>query len=753
MLVTSEMMLNGTGRRIFCATIAGAISLLLINVSHAYAQSVCGLTNTSPCIVPNGTTILRVETTGNGSSVQNLGVVDEDIDTLDDLSGVDNVGSVGGNIRTSGDGSNISNAGTVTGFIETRGENSAITNSGSADAVFARAVNSSVINSGTTNQDVTLGALNSTFENSGTVNGNIFSFGSGVRVINTDSIGGFIQTTGDNSTVENTGTVGASNTGAFDDAVAIGGLNTRFNNSGDVLGQILTVGVETAIINTGMAGSILVADSAVGANVTNSGIVASDINVQAADVSVENSGTVQGAILALRENAAITNSGGVAGRVETSGAVSRVTNSGAIGSFSGAGDNTRLINSGLIGRSGADSITFLGSGASLAVLPGSIIKGNISFLGGGTQTLEIGNGLSIDYTFSATPNRIMTNGAPFILSGNRLATLDSTIFSTQDEQLADLTSGISSVLDRRLYGLRLQRQETATRSRSSAAGASPAAAQAVWIDTFGSYRNQDSDGAVTSNTQWVGGLMFGTDPVDIGGVQTGFFVGGSKGRVKTDTDSQSVDSQSFFVGTYATTQGAGLTFDLALTAGYSSFDQERQVLNNLVAGGVETATADFDGWFVSPALTVTKPVEIAGHRLEGSLALRYAGLFLDGYTESGATANQTVDSRNVHIGVMRLQIAAPFESVSADGSFLSYRLRAGFEARTNFGGDTIEGALLGQDISFNPGGDDSVLGGYLSLSGEYLMTNGMNIEAGAEGIIESTGSYQVSAYAGLEIRF
>ncbi len=689
-------MLHGTWIRILSAAIAGTIFPLLISVSDASAQSVCGLSNTSSCVVPSGTTILRVETTGNGSSVQNLGRVDGDIDTLDDLSGVDNVGSVGGNIRTSGDGSNISNAGTVAGFIETRGENSAITNSGSADEVFARAANARVTNSGTVVQNVTLNEMDATFANSGTINGNVLTFGSGARVTNTNSIGGFIQTVGENSVVENTGTVGASNTGMFDDAIAIGGRNTRFSNFGVVRGQVLTVGIETEIVNAGTAGFISVGSSA---------------------------------------------------------ADSRVSNSGSIGSFSSASDNTQLINSGSIGRSGADSITFLGSGASLAVLPGSIIQGNISFQGGGTQTLEIGNGLSLDYTFSATPNRIMTNGAPFILSGNRLAAVDSTIFSTQDEQLADLTGGIASVLDSRFYGLRSQRQETATRSLSSVSGASPASAQAVWIDTFGSYRNQDSDGSVTSNTQWVGGLMLGTDPVDIGGVQTGFFVGGSKGRVKTDTDSQSVDSQSFFVGTYATTQGAGLTFDLALTAGYSSFDQERQVLNNLATGGVETATADFDGWFVSPALTVTKPVEIAGHRLEGSLALRYAGLFLDGYTESGATANQTVDSRNVHIGVMRLQIAAPFESVSADGSFLSYRLRAGLEARTNFGGDTIEGALLGQDISFNPGGDDSVLGGYLSLSGEYLMANGMNIEAGAEGIIESTGSYQVSAYAGLEFRF
>ncbi|MEP3279242.1 MAG: autotransporter outer membrane beta-barrel domain-containing protein, partial [Stappiaceae bacterium] len=168
---------------------------------------------------------------------------------------------------------------------------------------------------------------------------------------------------------------------------------------------------------------------------------------------------------------------------------------------------------------------------------------------------------------------------------------------------------------------------------------------------------------------------------------------------------------------------------------------------------LETATADFSGWFVSPELTITKPTVLLGRRLETSLALRYAGLFLDGYTEGGTTAPLTVDDRDVHIGVARLQLAAPYENIFADGSAFRYRLKAGIEARTNFGGETIAGALLGQNISFNPGGDDNTLGGYVGLSGEYDTGGGLVLTAGTEGLVETTGSYQFSGRAGVKFRF
>ncbi|RBW54996.1 autotransporter outer membrane beta-barrel domain-containing protein [Ruegeria sp. A3M17] len=171
------------------------------------------------------------------------------------------------------------------------------------------------------------------------------------------------------------------------------------------------------------------------------------------------------------------------------------------------------------------------------------------------------------------------------------------------------------------------------------------------------------------------------------------------------------------------------------------------------SGGVETISADFDGWFVNPAVTITKPTQIAGHAIEGSFGVQYAGLFLDSYTETGTASPQTIDSRTVHMGIARLKLAAPKQKITGDGSILTYRLQAGLDARTNFGGDSIDGVLLGQNISFNTGGDNNTLGGFLNVSGEYQTQNGLTISAGTEAIFETSGSYQLSGRVGVEFRF
>ena len=129
-----------------------------------------------------------------------------------------------------------------------------------------------------------------------------------------------------------------------------------------------------------------------------------------------------------------------------------------------------------------------------------------------------------------------------------------------------------------------------------------------------------------------------------------------------------------------------------------------------------------------------------------------AGLFLDSYSESGTSAPQSFDSRDVHVGVARLQVALPARKVTANGSLMRYRIEARLEARTNFGGDSVDGILLGQNISFNTG-DDNALGSFLSLAGEYQAQSGLIISARTEAIYETSGSYQVSARAGVEFKF
>ncbi|MEP3275687.1 MAG: autotransporter outer membrane beta-barrel domain-containing protein [Stappiaceae bacterium] len=562
-----------------------------------------------------------------------------------------------------------------------------------------------------------------------------------IRTFGHDTYGIKTEATAEGARITNSGTISTTIENAY--AIQVGGASTSVTNSGIIntaaqsAHGVQAFGASTTIRNTGSINTV-------GAQAHGIQLLAG-----ATSSSVFNGGTVKTTgkrahgIEAISAGSVITNTGSIVTEAEE-----------AIG-ISALGTNGQTFNSGRI-KSTDFAVVIEGANSILTLQPGSVIEGKIQFDNGTpTQTLAVENGLSINKTLTGVvPGTINPNGAPMAISGTQVAVVDPTNLSTQDEQLADLTGGISSALQNRLSGVRNNSTGTVATSGPFDTALSPVdPGHPFWIEGFGSYRQQEASSPAVETQQWVGGFVIGADDLLRDNLRAGFFGGAAWGGVEADFNSQDTDSQSFFVGSYASLLKAGLIFDLALTVGYSDFDQERSVANNLVAGGLETATADFSGWFVSPELTVTKPTVILGRRLEGSLALRYAGLFLDSYTESGTTAPLTVDNRDVHIGVARLQLAAPFESLNADGSAFRYKVKAGVEARTNFGGDTIDGALLGQNISFNPGGDDNTLGGYVGLSGEYDTGGGLVLSASTEGLIDTTGSYQFSGRAGVKFRF
>ena len=70
--------------------------------------------------------------------------------------------------------------------------------------------------------------------------------------------------------------------------------------------------------------------------------------------------------------------------------IGQIHNAGRIEQIETSGDNVRVVNSGRIGRGGAeDGITFQGDNVILELRRGTLIQGDISFRGAGTRTLEI----------------------------------------------------------------------------------------------------------------------------------------------------------------------------------------------------------------------------------------------------------------------------------------------------------------------------------------------------------------------------
>ena len=54
-------------------------------------------------------------------------------------------------------------------------------------------------------------------------------------------------------------------------------------------------------------------------------------------------------------------------------------------------------------------------------------------------------------------------------------------------------------------------------------------------------------------------------------------------------------------------------FDVAMTGGITSNDSTRQVAHNLAPAGQETATASYNGWFVSPEFTYGVRIPVASN--------------------------------------------------------------------------------------------------------------------------------------------
>jgi hypothetical protein len=629
--------------------------------------------------------------------------------------------------------------------------------------------------------------------NSGTVLGQPGGGGAGFAgfsinsVVNTGSIQGDIDGIGsDNSigSIINSGIIrGLTADGVFADTT----LNSLFN-SGTIIGGVDGVyAVDIAsLVNTGLLQG------------------ARDEGVYAFDTigSLTNFGTIRGGDDGVQAEAlaSLVNHGvieGVDDGVDVSeGPIDSLINYGVIaGGDSAPGSKSgvvgavirNLVNSGTISSLGfAIEERGPGGDTNLTLNAGSILIGLID-LGGGTNILNIGAGRSLNSRFD-TDDGIATLPVLGLLAGHLVAfdgtatqrqvvAVDQSAFFGFDDALHALVSGIGHTVRVRQSALRTN-PALGFASRFAAGEETSLAAfsdldlvetpdldpNRFWIEAFGSYRQDQSDRTGGDFDHLTGGLVAGVDvPLDAitsVGVMAGFAASTSE----NETNTQETDTQSYYAGVYASTQAAGLTWDASLTLGYTDYDQERITANNLVANGLETARADFGGWFINPQFTMTREAGnplagagfgslVAAQTLEQSLTLSYAGLLLDGYTETGTTNPLTLNGRDVHVASARAAIALPFERNEADGALTTLRLIGGLEARTQFGDDSVSGTLLGQTVSTTLSDDDAAFGGFLGLSGEYQTTTGLTAYANAEALLETNSAWQASATAGLRIAF
>ena len=618
----------------------------------------------------------------------------------------------------------------------------------------------------------------------------------------------------------------------------LAGGDITLQNAGSIYGEFMGVSTFVGTVNAYNSGSIrsdfAPAINGVIVNLTNSGTVASSGAmgvgaVMEANVVNNAGGSIFGAFAGIQVqngNTTVFNAGSITGTfagIDGSGGFTSVVNTGLIaadptmflsagvvgfplnltnyGTIIGetavlaAGGGSTIVNAGwLIGSYASIDLTASG-GDTITFLPGSRLIGSVELGFGAPSTVNIMTGRDIAWliTFGAcgcgglVENQSIVNflgGAPGIVVGNQIATLDPTAFGQTDKVLMNFTGWISSILANRMGDGGLGNAAfaafapvaspvvaTATEAFASVlpatayaadkgVGAVPQAGMvdrhsgtAVWTNAFGGFRNQQADGPnLASRSTGYGGAI-GIDGQWRPDLRVGAFIGAGQGNFDVDRNSQSIDSDYVYGGVYGRFEWLTHFLDWAVQAGRSDNKSQRLVANNMAPGGLETASASYDGWYVSPEIAygVRLPIN-ANMTLTPTARVRYLTGQFDSYNETGSAQTLSVGTRNLQNLEERFELALTlYEPMSA--GIIKTTATLGALAQQRIGDRTIDTVLIGQDLAFATPGQNSSFGGFAGLAFDYRITSSANIYGGVEAAIMDDRSTTATARGGVRVRF
>jgi hypothetical protein len=723
----------------------------------------------------------------------NAGNIDQYLSAITNGNGVtvvSNSGRVGQGLYAatfgSGNGTTVAtNSGSIAGDLtaETTGNGTtAVLNSGAIAQYLLASTNgdgaTSVRNTGDIGGELraeVLGNGTTTVVNSGPVGSNLSAntHGNGTTsVTNSGSVGSFIF----------------ANTG--------GNGNTTVTNSGRVADYVEVYVIadgNATLINTGSVGSYLSATVSNGSTtVVNSGTVGGGLYTAVfggGDVSVSNSGSIGEDLTATTNNygsVIVTNTGRIGWylmAVNYGDGTTTVVNSGSIWrgaqvSTQGTG-SSNLVNSGFItNTSGPLAIDMSGSNPTLTLLPGSIIIGGISL--GGTNSAVAMNTGNQNLTFTSLAGVSVSGNVPFVVSGERIVSVDSTGFAMQGRALTDFTREVTASIPQTAAPaatgggpLAFASSDAPSRIADAFAALPGPAASAndaiafrngtvigadgstMWGRSFAGQRIQPADGAMVRAQNLFYGGMIGGDTGAGSNLRLGGFFGMGTSRTSLDLNFGSSRSDTVFGGGYASYDAGPIFVRAVLQAGGSKNTSTRTVNNNLL--GLEAASASFDGWYVSPDATIGQHVALgrlagASYTLTPELRLRYLYGIYQGYTETGTTAPLTAGSRTVSVleerGELKLRRTVTFGSDEQ----LSTSLHAGLLGTQRTGEGNIGTVLLGQSLPvISPGGRQAWAG--FAGAGLDWQGRSFTLFSSAEYLAYSDGSSTVSGRGGFRIAF
>ena len=551
-----------------------------------------------------------------------------------------------------------------------------------------------------------------------------------------------------------------------------------------------TTPADITCTNSGTAGAETNTASGAGQNATtiNSGAVNGTILTQTnngGNATTSNSGTVSGDMETLTGNggnAIAVNSGAVNGLIATFtwnggnattfnyGTVNKgiftqtfgggnaiavnsgvVSNSGvgsiAFQTSAWSGGNATTINSGTVSNPGQTAIQLDGNNTTLTILPGSFIVGGIK-LGGASNTVNIRE-RNVDLTFDSLAHANVTGTVPYVVSGNRIVSVDPTSFGFTDRALMDFTHALSGFLSSAPAG------EPSGFKDGNAASFTGANGVTAWAKGFYGQRVQPAEGIALRGVTGLSGGAMGFDGSALLDLRIGAFAGGGAISSSIASNAGSAKSDIGFGGLYGRYNAGAAFLDAALTVGGLSNSTVRaNINNNMAANGPETAKASFGGWFAEPEAALGyRYVLQDGWSLTPALKLRYLRAGIDGYTETGSAANLTVGARVPQDLEERAELTLARTLKFDSGTDLHVSAHGGVLGLERVGGTAVSGTLLGQGLGFAAPGKDSVAGGYGGLDLDLRIGEQLSLFGAGEYTATNDQGSLVTAKGGLRWRF
>ena len=373
---------------------------------------------------------------------------------------------------------------------------------------------------------------------------------------------------------------------------------------------------------------------------------------------------------------------------------------------------------------------------------------------------------------------------PFVVSGNRIVSIDPTGFAVTDRALMDFTRAVSASLGGRASDAAASGGAGSGGALGfaayddSAAGFDDAFAQVmgyakapdsamvfknptmttpdgttVWAKGFYGQRTQQADGPILRNVSRFYGGAIGIDRLAWPDLRLGGLIGGGNIDTSIDLNAGGAASDIAFAGIYGRKDFGPAYVDFALLGGHTGNRTTRNINNNLLANGLEIATASFDGWFISPEIAAGYRYDFApGWTLTPAARLRYLAASYDGFTETGSTANLTAGDRSLQNAEERADLTLTRTILGPAGG-LQAGLTVGALGQQRTGSGTVNATLLGQALAFATPGKSSLSGGYAGLWFDWRTRGGVSLLAAAEYTAMSDSTNTVTGKAGLRYGF